>query len=102
LSYAGPATGCRLLRGRGLPQQLRAALLLAIDPDPRLARRGVADGTRLARDAASPTWRRLNLPALDATPDQVRELATLVDRAAHAVGQDTSDMLHAWLAKTRR
>jgi hypothetical protein len=92
--------GYRLLRVRGTPQQLRAALLLATDPDPRLARRAVADATRLARDAASPGWRRLSLPALDATPAQIDELADLTDRAAAVLGADTTRMLHAWLAKT--
>src|SRR6266542_479700 len=93
--------GYRLLRVRGLPQQLRAALLLANDSDARLARRAIADATRLARDAASPSWRRLTLPALDASPDQIVELADLTDRAAEVLGEDTTRMLHAWLVKTR-
>jgi hypothetical protein len=46
--------GYRLLRARGPFEQLRAALLLAADPDPRLARGAVADATRLARDATDP------------------------------------------------
>jgi hypothetical protein len=91
--------GYRLLRRHGLIQQLRAALLLADDPDPKLARRAVADATRLARDAASPGWRRLSLPALDATPGQIAELTDLTERAAALLGPDTTRMLHAWLAK---
>jgi len=94
--------GYRLLRVRGLSQQLRAALLLANDSDARVARRAIADATRLARDAASPSWRRLTLPALDASPDQIVELAKLTDRAAEVLGEDTTRMLHAWLAKTER
>lgn len=91
--------GYRLLRRRGLTQQLRAALLLANDPDPKLARRAVADAARLARDAASPGWRRLSLPALDATPTQIAELTDLAERAAATLGPDTTRMLHTWLAK---
>jgi hypothetical protein len=93
--------GYRLLRVRGTLEQLRAALLLAIDANPRLARRAVADTTRLARDAASPGWRRLSLPALDATPAQIAELAALVDRASAVLSPDTTQMLHAWLIKSR-
>jgi HEAT repeat protein len=40
--------GYRLLRMRGTREQLLAALLLATDPGPGLARRAVADATRLA------------------------------------------------------
>ncbi|HKT02054.1 MAG TPA: hypothetical protein VJT31_21210 [Rugosimonospora sp.] len=92
--------GYRLLRVRTVVEQLKAALLLAGDPNPRLARRAVADATRLARDAATPAWRRLRLPALDLTPAQIADLAGLVERAAAALGPDTAGLLRAWLAKT--
>ncbi|MGH3679951.1 MAG: HEAT repeat domain-containing protein [Natronosporangium sp.] len=89
----------RLLRVRAAPQQLRAALLLATDPDPGLARRAVADATRLAREAAGPGW-RLSQPGLAATPAQVAELAGLTYRAAAVLGVDTTRMLHVWFAKS--
>jgi hypothetical protein len=94
--------GYRLLRTRGTREQLRAALLLATDPDPRLARRGVEDVNRLARDAASPGWRRLSLPALEATAAQIAELADLTQRAATVLGGDTTQMRQAWLTKSTR
>jgi hypothetical protein len=82
---------------RGLVEQLRAALLLVTDPDAGLSRRAVADATRLARDAASPTWRRLNQPTIHTTPAQTTELAQLTAIAAHVLGPETTNMLHAWL-----
>jgi hypothetical protein len=97
--------GYRLLRVRGLVEQLRAALLLATDPDAGLARRAVADATRLARDAASPSWRRLNQPTIDATPAQTTELTQVTAIAASALGPETTHMLHTWLTRpptTRR
>ncbi len=92
--------GYRLLRVRAVVEQLKAALLLADDPDPRLACRAVPDATGLAREAARPAWRRLSLPALDATPAQIAELAGLVERVASVLGPDTTGLLSAWLAKT--
>jgi hypothetical protein len=89
--------GYRLLRARGLAEQLRAALLLAGDADPRLTSRALADATRLARDAAGP-GRRHRLPALEATPVQIAELAELTDQVAGVLGADTTRMLHTWLA----
>lgn len=98
--------GYRLLRARGPVEQLRAALLLVSDPDAGLARRAVADATRLAHDAASPSWRRLSRPAIDATPAQTTELTRLTTIAAETLGPETTSMLHTWLtgpaANTRR
>jgi hypothetical protein len=92
--------GYRLLRVRGPVERLRAALLTAADPEPRLAQWAVADATQLARDGAGLTWRRHRLPPLEATPDQLTELADLTDRAEDALGPETTTMLHAWLRKT--
>ncbi|MEU5565064.1 hypothetical protein [Micromonospora musae] len=93
--------GYRLLRGHGVDVHLRAALVLTLDPDPRLARRGKADVTRLARDGARTTWRRTPPPELPVTAAQHGELAALAARAAAALGEDTSLMLTSWLARTR-
>lgn len=82
--------GYRLLRGHGPVEHLRAALLLATDPDPRLAERGVADVTRQARSAGR-TGR------LEATRDQRSELIDLVERAAAALAGRTTEMLREWL-----
>ncbi|GAB3329674.1 HEAT repeat domain-containing protein [Micromonospora halotolerans] len=93
--------GYRLLRGHSADVQLRAALMLTLDPDPRLAERGKADVTRLARDGARTTWRRTPPPELPVTAAQHGELAALTARAAAALGEDTSRMLTTWLARTR-
>ncbi|MGK5741275.1 hypothetical protein [Micromonospora sp. URMC 103] len=92
--------GYRLLRGHGLDVQLRAALTLTLDPDSRLAERGKADVTRLARDGARTTWRRTPPPVLAVTVAQHGELVALAARAAAALGEDTSRMLTTWLADT--
>lgn len=91
--------GYRLLRARGPVDQLRAALLLAADPDPRLARRAVADATRLARDATDPA-RRLRQPTIDPPPAHIAELIDLTNLAATALGPDTTRRLNAWLTST--
>ncbi|SDZ14560.1 hypothetical protein SAMN05444365_10610 [Micromonospora pattaloongensis] len=93
--------GYRLLCGHGVDVELRAALMLTLDPDPRLAERGKADVTRLARDGARNTWRRTPPPELPVTVAQHGELVALAARAAAAVGEDTSRMLTTWLARTR-
>ncbi|MEV4814063.1 HEAT repeat domain-containing protein, partial [Micromonospora avicenniae] len=93
--------GYRLLRGHGVDVQLRAALVLTLDPDPRLAQRGKADVTRLARDGARTIWRRTPPPELPVTAAQHGELAALAARAAAALGEDTSLMLTSWLARIR-
>ncbi|MFF4811091.1 hypothetical protein ACFY03_23065 [Micromonospora chersina] len=92
--------GYRFLRGHGVDVQLRAALVLTLDPDPRLAERGKADVTRLARDGARTTWRRTPPPDLPVTAWH-GELAALAQRAAAALGEDTSRMLTTWMARTR-
>jgi hypothetical protein len=89
--------GYRLLRIRGLAEQLRAALLLATDPDDTLARQAVADATRLARNAASLSWRRHNQPTIHATPAQTTELIRLMATTADTLGAETTRMLHTWL-----
>ncbi|RKN33870.1 HEAT repeat domain-containing protein [Micromonospora musae] len=93
--------GYRLLRGHGVDVQLRAGLVLTLDPDSRLAQRGKADVTRLARDGVRTTWRRNPPPELPVTAAQHGELAALAARAAAALGEDTSLMLTSWLARTR-
>jgi hypothetical protein len=90
--------GYRLLRDRGTAVHLRAALILAVDPDPGLAGRGRADVTRLARDAARPSWRRAALPELPATAAEHAELTELAHRAAGPLGADTFGLLATWLA----
>ncbi|MFE9694355.1 HEAT repeat domain-containing protein [Micromonospora sp. NPDC005806] len=92
--------GYRLLSGNGVDVQLRAALMLTIDPDRRLAERGKADVTRLARDGARTTWRRTPPPELPITVAQHGELAALAAQAAAALGEGTSRMLTTWLART--
>ncbi|WP_407942594.1 HEAT repeat domain-containing protein [Micromonospora globbae] len=93
--------GYRLLRGNGVDVELRAALLLTLDPDPRLAGRGKADVTRLARDAERTTWRRSPRPQLTVTATQHTELVELAARATTALGEDNSQKLATWLARTR-
>ncbi|WP_432049893.1 hypothetical protein [Verrucosispora sp. NA02020] len=93
--------GYRLLRGHGVDVQLRAALMLTLDPDPRLAERGKADATCLARDGARTTWRRTPRPQLSVTAAQHDELVALAAQAVLALGEDTSRMLTTWLADTR-
>ena len=77
---------------------LRAALLLATDADPDLARRAYADATRLARDATRPTWRHSPPPVLSVTATQHAELVGLVQHAASMLGDDTTSLLNHWLA----
>ena len=93
--------GYRLLQNSGRFEQLRAAVLLAADPEPRLARRGAADATRLARAATRPDWRGRPVPDLGATVDQRTELTGLIGRAAAALGPDVTEMLRMWLAGYR-
>jgi hypothetical protein len=93
--------GYRLLRDRSTAVHLRAALTLAVDPHPDLARRGLADVTRLARDAALPSRRRGTPTDLTATADGHDRLAALIQRAAPALGPGTTGQLMAWLAATR-
>jgi hypothetical protein len=92
--------GYRLLRDRSAAVHLRAALILAVDRDPGLARRGLADVTRLARDAARPSWRRTAPPELLVTAAEHAELTELAHRAAPTLGDDTTGLLTAWLTKT--
>jgi hypothetical protein len=94
--------GYRLLRVRGPAEQLRAALLLATDPDPALARRAVADATRLARAATASGWRRPTPPRLDAPADEITELVALTDRARQLLGHDTTRALRVWLTTEQR
>ncbi|MEV4761812.1 hypothetical protein AB0J89_04165 [Micromonospora chokoriensis] len=94
-------SGYRLLRGRSVDVQLRAALILTLDSDPRLAERGKADVTRLARDGARTTWRRTPPPELSVTAVQHDELTAMAARAAAAIGEVTSRMLTTWLADAR-
>ncbi|CCH20803.1 hypothetical protein [Micromonospora lupini] len=90
--------GYRLLGREPVPVRLRAALLLAVDRDAGLSRRGRADVTGLVRDASRTTWRRTPLPALDVTSEQHADLLVLARRATPALGEEVSDLLTAWLA----
>ncbi|QLQ40531.2 hypothetical protein [Micromonospora robiginosa] len=91
--------GYRLLRGRGAGVELRAALVLAADGDPRLAERGRADATRLARDAAGTTWRRAPRPELRVTEAERARLRELATRAAATLGDETSRQLARWISR---
>ncbi len=93
--------GYRLLRGQAVALQLRAALVLAADAHPRLALRGRADATRLARDAASPAWRRLRQPALSVTAGELADLEQLAGHAAPSLGEETTTLLLTWLHASR-
>ena len=73
--------------------------MLAADHDPRLARRAVADATRLARDATDP-GRQRRLPTIDAPSLHIAELIDLTNLAAAALGPDTTQRLNAWLTST--
>ena len=88
------------MRDRATAVHLRAALILALDPDPGLARRARADVTRLARDTASPVRRHVAAPELRVTAAEHAQLAELADRAANALGHDTAALLNRWLANT--
>ncbi len=92
--------GYRLFGTRPALPRLRAGLILSVDADPRLAGRGRADVTRLARDASRTSWSRTPAPRLDATAEQRDELATLIRRAAPALGGDVTGLLTAWLERT--
>ncbi|MBM0275228.1 hypothetical protein JM949_07045 [Micromonospora sp. STR1s_6] len=92
--------GYRLLRGRGVDIELRAALILAVDPNPRLAERGRADATRIARDVARAAWRAAPRPELTVTATEHAELVTLAARAAVALGEETAQQLAEWLANS--
>ncbi|WP_225980855.1 HEAT repeat domain-containing protein [Micromonospora sp. B006] len=90
--------GYKLLRGRGAGVELQAALILVADMDKRLAERGKADAIRLARDAASTTWRRSPRPELRVTEAERVELLALAARAAARLGDETSQQLAGWVA----
>ncbi|MGC9667675.1 hypothetical protein ACNTMW_14100 [Planosporangium sp. 12N6] len=92
--------GYRLLRDRTTAVHLRAALTLAADRDPALARRGCADVTRLARDAVRTSWRRTPAPELLITVAERADLTELTKRAAGALGEDTAELTLRWLAAT--
>jgi HEAT repeat protein len=93
--------GYRLLRDRSAAVQLRAALILAVDPDPDLARRGRADVTRLARAAAPSSRPRTTPPDLRVTAAEHTGLTELAHRAAPALGDETAALLTDWLATAR-
>lgn len=89
--------GYRLLQGCDTVIQLRAALILAVDPDPRLAARGIADATRIARGLHHPLRYRRTIPPLTVTPDQINDLRTLTEQAATALSEDTTRRLQTHL-----
>jgi hypothetical protein len=93
--------GYRLLRPRDSYSWLRAALLLATDPDQDLARHARADTTRTARDATRSAWRSSPPPILSVTTTQHAELVGLVQHAASMLGDDTTGLLTTWLAGTK-
>lgn len=91
--------GYRLLNGGPPLVRLRAALTLAIDPVPDLARRGHADATYLAR-AATDAWARRRLDGeLTLTAAERADLDLLAARAAERLGERTSGLLREWLSR---
>ncbi|MEU4570821.1 hypothetical protein [Micromonospora sp. NPDC023956] len=89
--------GYRLLGTGDVRARLRAGLLLAVDPDPGLARRGRADVVRLARDAVRPTGRHPTPPALAVTAAERDDLRRLARDAAPVLGDECVDLLTGWL-----
>lgn len=89
----------RLLSRRDPVTRLRAALILAADPEPRLARLGGNDATRQIRDARN--YRRIGptpIP-LEATTAQLTELTVFGRVAAARLGGETESLLNTWLAE---
>ncbi|WP_244200572.1 hypothetical protein [Micromonospora arborensis] len=93
--------GYRLLHGRGTDVGLRAGLIAALDVDPRLAERGRADVTRLARDYERAAWRFTPRPELRVSGAEHADLSALAARAASTLGQETSEQLVEWLTAAR-
>ncbi|MBB4956290.1 hypothetical protein [Micromonospora polyrhachis] len=93
--------GYRLLRGCGIDIELCAALILAVDAEPRLAERGRADATRITRDVTRTAWHYASGPELPVTAAKHAELVALASRAAEAIGEETSRQLIGWLANSR-
>ncbi|MBB5874300.1 hypothetical protein F4553_007734 [Allocatelliglobosispora scoriae] len=85
--------GYRFLRAGTGATQLRAALILAADADPRLAGRGRADATRLARDVAVRDQRRPSPRALTVTAGELADLEEVIARAAESLGAETTAVL---------
>ncbi|MFI6758772.1 hypothetical protein ACIBF5_06455 [Micromonospora sp. NPDC050417] len=92
--------GYRLLRDRDGHERLRAALILTVDPDPRLAKRGRVDLTGTAPDTTRLTWWHPAAPRLVVTADQQAELLDLTRAAAALLGDDTTRLLTTWLEGT--
>ncbi|WP_231956696.1 MULTISPECIES: hypothetical protein [unclassified Actinoplanes] len=103
LTDAGTAQrrgGYRLLTAGTVATCLRAGLIAAADPDPKLAARARADVTRLARDATASAWRAGATPELVITTRERTELTALLHHAAPALRPDTVDRLATWLHTT--
>ncbi|WP_197725444.1 DUF1932 domain-containing protein [Actinoplanes sp. OR16] len=92
--------GYRLLTAGTVSTCLRAGLIAAIDPDPKLAARARADITRLARDVTASTWRSGVTPESVITTHQRTDLTTLLQHATPALEPDTVDRLTSWLHAT--
>jgi hypothetical protein len=92
--------GYRLLCDQATAVRLHAALVLSMDPDPGLARRGRVDVTSLARDSTRSPTRRTSPPELLVTAAQHADLTHLADRAAQVLGPDTAGLVTDWLART--
>jgi hypothetical protein len=92
--------GYRLLTAGTVSTSLRAGLIAAADPDPKLAARARADITRLARDATASAWRAGVTPELVITTHEHTDLTTLLQHATPALEPDTVDRLASWLHAT--
>ncbi|MEV6599944.1 hypothetical protein AB0M36_24265 [Actinoplanes sp. NPDC051346] len=92
--------GYRLLTPGPARTCLRAGLIAAADPDPRLALRGRTDVARLALDATEAARPYKLLPHLDLTAEEHADFTALFRRAEPALAPDTVAGLTNWLTAT--
>ncbi|MFJ6675994.1 hypothetical protein ACIQMJ_33255 [Actinosynnema sp. NPDC091369] len=90
--------GYRLARRLGPVAELRAALTVVGDGHVRLARRGRADATRIARSLESVPWRRRTVAPLEVVAADAPGLRALLARAAAELDEHTSYLLAKHLA----
>jgi hypothetical protein len=76
---------------------LRAALLLAADDDPGLARQARLDATRISREGDGRGHGRRRTEPIDVAPVERDDLCRLLDRAAAALGPEVTARLRARL-----
>jgi len=86
----------RLLARLDRVTRLRAALILVADPEPRLARIGIAATVGQIGEARN----HLTVEPLEVTSGQLAELSVLGRVAAARLGAHTEKQLQSWLNKT--